>query len=436
MIPVKPRRGWVGPLLVFVVVVAVMIAAASGIASGATTNTLPTISPIRLPKSLVVDSGPANGAELATTFTVSAKDLGDFSAKPPAITAPAAIVVNMGTGRVLYSRNAEVRRPMASTTKIMTAILCLQTLGLETKVTVSEVAAKTPEPVVLLKKGDVLTVDQLLHWLLIRSSNAAAVALAEAVAGSTDDFVARMNSKAKELGMTDTHFANPNGLDKSGHYSTAADMAKLAQYAMTNSMFRKLVSTRSYTLSLPGRSKPIVLENTNKLLGRVSWVTGIKTGLTPQADQCLVGSGTKDGVSVISVVLGQPSTQICWDESKALMEYGFSQYRHVTLVDDRVAVAEATVPYELDGMVRLVTERPVEMDLFKTDEVTASVSIDRELAVPVQAGETFGRVLLSVKGQTVGSVDLVADKSYGKTTLGSKVTYFCGRLARWFGGIV
>jgi D-alanyl-D-alanine carboxypeptidase (penicillin-binding protein 5/6) len=324
---------------------------------------------------------------------------------------------------------------MASTTKIMTAILVLEQMDLATPVTVSATAAKTIEPEAWLKEGDVLTVEQLLYGLLVRSSNSAAVALAEACSGSVEAFAAEMNKKAAELGMENTHFVNPNGLDTNGHYSTAADMAKVARYAIKNEVFQKIVATEEYTVSLPGWGKPIVFETTNKLLGKVDWVTGMKTGLTPRAEQCFVGSGTKDGVSVISVVLGQPSTDVCFSESKILMQYGFSQYRHITLLEKGAVIAEAEVPYQLDGQVQLVTAGAVEMELYKDDSVTTEVVVDRDLVLPVKEGDAFGKVTLTVEGEVVGTVDLVVAQSFDKTTLGTKIAYYCGRLGRWLGGL-
>jgi D-alanyl-D-alanine carboxypeptidase (penicillin-binding protein 5/6) len=406
-------------LLLFVFVVAVMVWALVGPAQGAgTTTTLP------------VESTQES------SFTVSAQDLGRFAVEPPTIKSPSAIVINMTTGKVLYEHNADVQRPMASTTKIMTGILILERMDLGAEVVVSAAAAATSETVPWLKKGDVLTVEKLLYALLVRSSNSAAVALAEACSGSLEAFVAEMNKKGDELGMDDTNFVHPSGLDRSGHHSTAADMAVLARYAMQNAKFREIVSTEEYKITVPGRDVSIVCESTNKLLGAVDWVTGIKTGLTPKADQCLVASGTKDGVNVISVVLGQPVPDVCWAESKALMEYGFSQYRFVTLIDKGVAVAEAAVPYRLDGRLELLTASAVDMELYKDDAVTTSIELEKPLTLPVAAGDVFGHVVLTVEGDVVDTVDLVAAKSYGQTSLGSKIAYFWRRLGRVLGRVL
>ncbi|MBN1629130.1 MAG: D-alanyl-D-alanine carboxypeptidase [Thermoleophilia bacterium] len=418
MKPLRPRWGRLHSLLILTFILVVMVCwAAVGPAEGASpTTTLPA------------------AASQESSFTVKASDLGDFGAAPPKIESASAIVINQTTGKVLYERNADVQRPMASTTKIMTGILVLEQMDLGEGVVVSLDAAMTSDEHPWLREGDVLTVEEMLYALMVRSSNPAAVALAEACSGSLEAFVEEMNDKAAELGMDDTHFIHPSGLDRNGHYSTAADMAVLGRYAMQNEKFRELVSTEEHTIELPGRD-PVVCETTNKLLKEVEWVTGVKTGLTPKAKQCLVGAGSKDGVNVISVVLGQPSSKVCWAESEALMEYGFSQYRYVDLIKEGATVAVATVPYELDGRLELVTASGVGMELFRDESVTASVELDKPLTLPVSEGEVFGQIRLTVDGKAVGEVDLVATESYGETTLGSKVAYFWRRLGRVLGRV-
>jgi D-alanyl-D-alanine carboxypeptidase len=240
MMRLRMRPGWVSPILVFVAAVVVLLVL-GGTARSATT-TLSTES-----STLPADSVPGGTATASPAspndemggqllegqsrevFAVKASTLGDFSSAVPSISSPEAIVVSMSTGRVLYSKKADTRRPMASTTKIMTAILSLESLPLDQQVTISQTAAQTPEVKAFLRTGDVLTVEQLLYCLLVHSSNAAAVALAETVDGSVAAFAERMNAKAAELGMDNTHFVNPNGLDAAGHYSTASDMAKVGR---------------------------------------------------------------------------------------------------------------------------------------------------------------------------------------------------------------
>ena len=257
---------------------------------------------------------------------------------PLVIHAKAAIVIDMDSGQILYSHNANARRAIASTTKIMTTILTLETLPLDQVVTVSARAANVGEQSLGLKAGERLTVEQLLYGALVHSANDAAFALAEACGGTMEAFVRRMNEEASQLGLSNTHYVNPDGLDAVGHYSSARDLATLARYAMQNPEFRKIVSTVNYSLTLPGKSQPFVFRNVNKLLGSVSWVTGIKTGSTNDAGFCLVASGTQDGTSVISVVLGEPSWTPTWVDSKALLEYGFEQEQAASILRAGVSI--------------------------------------------------------------------------------------------------
>jgi serine-type D-Ala-D-Ala carboxypeptidase (penicillin-binding protein 5/6) len=397
------------------VVLAIVGSVVAGVALGTTTTTL-----------------PANASQ-TETFEIRGSDLGGGGGTAPTIESPSAIVESMDTGKVLYERKAHTRRPMASTTKIMTAILVLESgVDLSAPVTVSAKAATTWEPSVWVRAGDVLTVEQLLYALLLRSANGAAVALAQNDAGSVSAFVDKMNQKAKELGMNDTHFVTTNGLDADGHYSTAADMALLGRYAMKNEKFRDLVDTKKYTLSIDG-ARPLLLTNTNKLLQQYDWVTGIKTGSTPNAKHCLVASGTKDGREVISVVLGQSDTDLCFKESKALLQYGLDRFRQLTLLDKGYAVAEATVPYQMDGKVELITNGAVAAELGSDDVATGKVTVERPLELPITAGETYGYVVITAGGEEIGRVDLVATRSFPAPTLGTKLVYYWHRLGAALG---
>jgi D-alanyl-D-alanine carboxypeptidase (penicillin-binding protein 5/6) len=380
--------------------------------------------------------GPAQADEaVARSFTFSAADLGGLGGQAPDIKSPAAVLISLDTGRVLLDHNAGKRMRMASTTKIMTAVLVLEKLDLQQEVTVSPSAAATYEPKSWVREGDVLTVDELLYALLLRSANAAAVALAQTCSGTVAAFVEEMNTKAAELGMTATHFENPHGLDEDGHYSTAADMAILGRYAMQDERFREYVSTRTYELDLPGRREPLLLTNTNKLLHDYPWVIGVKTGLTPKAEQCLVAAGRRDGIEVLSVVLGQPVSDLCFDESKKLLQYGFTQCRDVTVLEPGAVLAQADVPYRLDGRIDLVASSGVALQIYEGDEVTVDVSVDSPLRLPVTVGQTCGRVVVMVNGDALETVNLVATRSFGAPTLGSKLAYFFGRLGEWIGGI-
>jgi D-alanyl-D-alanine carboxypeptidase (penicillin-binding protein 5/6) len=422
MMPLSVRRGRQRALLLSAVFVFFSTAAVVGVAHADTTAT--TVQP-------TVDPQTA-------TVTVKASDLGAFAATPPVITSPSAVVVNLRSGAVLFEQGAQIQRPMASTTKIMTAVLALETAALNTEVAMSATAVAVWEKRDWVEAGDVLTVEQLLYALMVESENRAAVALAEACAGTESAFVQMMNAKAAELGMNGTHYANSHGLDAPGHYSTAADLATLTRYALSDEtigeMFRKLVDTGDYTTTIQGQDLPITFQTTNRLLLQDDWVTGVKTGETAEARFCLVAAGTKEGVSMVSVVLGQPSQDACFVESRSLLEYGMSQYRYVTLIAEGSPLAEATLPYHLADKARLVAETTVGMELYKDDSVTATVMVDRPLVLPVEAGDVFGRVELSVDGSVVDTIDLVAAASISKTTLGTKLVYYLTRFGRWVKG--
>jgi len=367
---------------------------------------------------------------------------------PPTIHAKSAIVIDLATGQILYSHDANARRPIASITKIMTTILALETLPLDREVTVSARAAKVGEQSLGLKAGDHLTVEQLLYGALVHSGNDAAFALAEASGGSMETFVGEMNEKARELGLSNTHYINPDGLDARGHYSSARDLATLARYAMQNAEFRKIVGTVNYSITLPGQSKPFAFRNVNKLLGTVAWVTGIKTGSTDDAGFCLVASGTSQGKSVISVVLGESSWTPTWADSKNLLEYGFKReelavtpapvvvapaLQVVDLAQPSVVVAELPIPYHLGAELKLVTEGALEVALPPGTKVDSKVSLPSKLTLPVQAGQVIGREQFTVGGRQEGSMALVAATSVAKVTLWVKLKYFWHRFVRWLG---
>ncbi len=336
---------------------------------------------------------------------------------PPAVTATAAIVVDMDSGRIVFSHNANARLPMASTTKIMTAVVVLESLALDSKVTISGTAAATGGSALGLQRGEVLTVEQLLYCLLVPSANDAAVALAQATSGSVKEFVTMMNAKAKSLGLSNTHFVNPSGLHDEKHFSSAKDLATLTQYAMQDPVFRRIVSTRAYDLPRPGQDTPRRLKNHNALLAANSWVTGVKTGSTPYADYCLVASGTRDGVSLVSVILGAADDDTRWKESQALLDYGFRRYSRTVLADQGRLVTELDEPDGLGRKIRLVEGRTLVTSLFEDDVVTSTATLDRDPELPVQVGDVYGTVEFTLEGESIGSVDLVAAQSVERVTL-------------------
>lgn len=237
------------------------------------------------------------------------------------LSAKSAVVVNASTGRVLYSKSMNAKRAQASTTKLMTALLALENLELDSSVTISGRAAQTPYSHIPLVTGDRIAVRDLLYSALLPSSNGAAVALAEAEAGSVNAFVKQMNKRAAALGCDNTHFANPHGLDADGHYSSAADLARIARQAYKSKAFRRIVKTKSYRFTTRRKKKSVSVTTTNRLLGNVTGVVGGKTGTTTRAGNCYVSFYQHHKQTYVTVVLGCPADSGRWSDSKTLYRY-------------------------------------------------------------------------------------------------------------------
>ena len=236
-----------------------------------------------------------------------------------------ALLINADTGKVIYSKNADVPHANASTTKIMTCILALENCKLNEKVKFSPYAASIEASKLYANAGEVFYLRDLLYSLMLPSHNDTAVAIAEHVSGSADKFVKLMNQKAAEIGCTNTHFATPNGLDAEyNHYTTASDLAKIARYALRNQTFRSLIRTGSYSFSSLNTGRRFYVSTTNALLGNVAGVQGMKTGFTRKAQYCFVGlSQSSKGHTYISVVLGGPTSAARWQDSRILLTYAY-----------------------------------------------------------------------------------------------------------------
>jgi D-alanyl-D-alanine carboxypeptidase (penicillin-binding protein 5/6) len=241
---------------------------------------------------------------------------------PLGISAQSAILTDLDSGRILYEKNSGERRAIASITKIMTALVALEHCDLEELVTVSYESTITEGSSMYLKPGEILSMEELLYGLMLASGNDAALAVAQHCAGSVDVFVGWMNEKARHLRMNDTQFKNPNGLDEEGHYSTAADMAKLTAAAMNNDAFVRIVSTKTITIGT--RS----LKNHNKLLWEYEGILGVKTGYTGKAGRTLVSCASRDGQRLIAVTLSDRND---WADHAFLFDYGFQTYPKTVL---------------------------------------------------------------------------------------------------------
>ena len=247
----------------------------------------------------------------------------------PKINSRSAVVIDRKSKNIIYGKNENVKKAMASTTKIMTAMVVIQNTNLNNTVEISKKAAGTGGSRLGLKAGDKVTVKDLLYGLLLRSGNDCAVALAEYVAGSVQEFSNLMNQNAQMLGLNNTHFVTPHGLDEEEHYTTAYELAILADYALNNELFAQIVNKKSYTININKNSK--TLNNTNELLGNLNGVYGVKTGFTNGAGRCLVTSIKRGNLDVICVVLGADTKKNRTRDSAKLIEYTFNKYEEIDI---------------------------------------------------------------------------------------------------------
>lgn len=239
------------------------------------------------------------------------------------INARSAVVMEESTGRILYAKNPNLKLPPASTTKLMTAILVVENADLSEVVKISKNVTRVPPLKAGFKEGDEVTIETLLYAALLKSANDAAVALAEAVAGSEEQFVSMMNKKAESMGLTDTKFINPHGLPGAGQYTTAFDLARIMRYALGYPKLREIIGTRVAGILTEGGNE-LFLKNTNKLLWSEEDLIGGKTGYTREARHCFVCAAERDGGTVIVAILGSPSRTSLWRESEELISRGFN----------------------------------------------------------------------------------------------------------------
>src|SRR4051794_158882 len=345
-------------------------------------------------------------------------------AAAPSTRGSAAILVQPDTGDVVVARSAERHRPIASTTKLMTALLTLERANLDDVVPAAPYRAAPAESVAGLRAGERLTVRDLLRALLLQSANDAAVTLAIHVSGSQRAFVRAMNDRARQLGLRDTHYANPVGLDEAGNYSSARDPATLAEGLMGNNFFARTVDRPRATLTSGARVRRIL--NRNLLVRDVPFVDGVKTGHTSQAGYVLVGAGERKGVRVLSVVLGEPSEGARDADSLALLRYGLSRYRSTVAARRGAAVAQADLKYR-DGSVALTPARTLRAVAKRGEKLRLRLDgAPDELDGPLAAGARGGTVNVVRRGRVVASAPLVTARPVAKASLTDRVTSFFG----------
>lgn len=325
-----------------------------------------------------------------------------FSVKVDALSAEKLIVIDATTGRALYEKNADDRALIASTTKIMTALVVCEQCNVLDRMCIPKEAIGIEGSSMYLQTGEVLTIQELLYGLMLHSGNDAAVALAIYCGGTVEGFAELMNDKARQLGMYNTHFSNPHGLDAPDHFSTARDMAVLTAYAMKNPIFAKTVSTKSITIG--NRT----LRNHNKLLWRVDGADGVKTGYTKKAGRILVSSATRQNRQIVVVTINAPND---WNDHAQLFEQGFSKYKIMHIVSKGDVLGTKMVIGGDDNLVELIADENFDYPLSPDENASLVIQQPDFVYAPVVEGQTAGYAYVCIDGEVIGKILMV----YGQT---------------------
>ena len=326
------------------------------------------------------------------------------AAEPPKISADAAILVEASTGRIIYEKNSDMEREPASMTKMLTSILALEKLNPQDEIKVSRTAIFTEDTALNWAENDSLSATDMITAVMLVSENGGAIALADAVAGNEIEFAEMMNDKARAFGCKNSHFANPNGLPNPNHYSTAADMARIAVYCMKNPAFREIVGTRRTSIHwLYPKDKWSELNNTNELLGKFKGADGIKTGWTRAAGGCLAASAKRGEIELIAIIMHSPDHDTRFDDAAALFNYGFEHIRMVSGIDKdrtekKIFVRGGLMAGEDSKLLKVTYDLPKVVD--------AGNGIER--------GKVLGEVVLRYDGKPVARVPLVARENISK----------------------
>lgn len=352
------------------------------------------------------------------------------------VAAKAAVLIDAETGKVVYKQNEHKELPPASVTKVMTMLLTMEAVDagqvkLSDKVTISERAASMGGSQMYMEVGETHTLEELLEGIAIVSANDACVAVSEYVAGSEEVFVEKMNKRAAELGMRDTHFVNTNGLPVADHYTSAYDIALMSQRLLKFDHTREWFNTWQKTIKvgLPGKEKEFGLTNTNKLIRQYPGANGIKTGFTAEAGYCLSASATKDETTLIAVVLGAETSKTRNAEVAKLLNYGFANYKSVTLAEKNQKMKKVKLAKGDPESVNAITTSRITAFVAKSGaasgdvpggEAKCKVTIDEGIKLPLKKGAKIGKATVYVGKEKVGEYDLVSDRNAGKASF---ITY-------------
>jgi serine-type D-Ala-D-Ala carboxypeptidase (penicillin-binding protein 5/6) len=327
------------------------------------------------------------------------------SPKPPELSARQWILLDTGDRTRLAGHEVSVSNPMASTTKLMTAYLALHRLALQKLLTAPPYHPIPGESLLGLQAGERISVRDLLYGLLLPSGNDAALTLADGIAGSEQAFVAEMNREARRLGLGDTSYANPIGLDAPTNYTSPRDLAKLTIALRHDDLFRTIVDTPQITLE--SGDHPRAITNRNTLLLSHPWINGVKTGYTPAAGNVLVATGARKGVTLLSVVMGEPTEASRDSDSLALLDYGFSLYQREQPVRRGERVGSADVP-NADARIPLVAASSVAATVRRGQSVDVALRAPTAVEAPIHRGERLGTASVTVDGEPAGRVAAIA----------------------------
>lgn len=344
-------------------------------------------------------------AILLFTFGLSISSLAQ-----PSIEGNAYILIDGETGQVLYGKDIDTKLHPASTTKILTTIIALEKGNLQDMVTISKNVPLVEGTKVYLREGEKIPLEELLHAAMVHSANDAAFAIAEHIGGSEEKFVQMMNDKAKEIGAKNSNFVNPHGLTDDNHLSTAYDLALIGRYAMENPKFRELAKEKVYDWA--GEEWQTRLININKFLWRMDESTGIKSGYTTAARYSLVASAKRDNQELIAVILGSSDARI-WNDAKALLEYGFANFKNMSLVKNDEIVA--TLKVANDQEVNLIPARSVSIAVNNNEDTKVDKRLLLgDLSLPIEAEKVLGELIISVNGEEADRIPVKSQSEVKK----------------------
>lgn len=358
----------------------------------------------------------------------------DNTLLPSSINSRSCVVFDRNSHMILYGKNENSQVKMASTTKIMTAIIVIENSNLKDTVEVSKKAASTGGSRLGLKAGDKITVHDLLYGLMLVSGNDAAVCLAEHVGGNIEGFANLMNKKASELSLSNTHYESPHGLDSDGHYTTAYELAVLSDYALKNETFSKIVATKSYTVTINGYPKN--LSNTNELLGNLNGIYGIKTGFTNGANRCLVTACKRNGMDIICVVLGADTKKFRTQDSVKLIEFAFKNYTYINANDiankafenwkkdniEKIYIDKSSSLPELS--LNLLENPIISINKNSANNIDSYISIYPDLEAPINSDTILGTLTLTSENEEIVTLNIITSSYIKKKDIFYYLNFF------------